>query len=184
MTTDREPLPAQDRPETGPGRADTHRPLAARILVSMSAAFTMVGAYVADFNETHLFNPRWPPHARFHNAQTMLLATALGACALLYTWRRDPNATHLRTAILFASLYWITNAGSITFPGTAWTDPEHAGQGQLLGLPAALVIGVMQLGLLAAALVMSRPDGRRSPLSPSVEASARTAGSVLHPRNG
>jgi hypothetical protein len=49
-----------------------------RILISISALAAAIGAYVADWNETHIFNPRWPPHARFHNAQTMLLGTALG----------------------------------------------------------------------------------------------------------
>ncbi len=157
-----------------------------QLLVTVCVATTMVGAYVADFNETHLFNPRWPPHARFHDAQTMLLATALGACALLYTWRRDPKATRLRTAILFASLYWISNTGSITFPGTAWTDPERAGQGQVLGLPLALVIGVVQLGLLAVALVMPRLHGKgpRPCLCQSRLRIAPTPKSILHPRNG
>jgi hypothetical protein len=30
---------------------------------------------LADSNRTHLFNDRWPPHAKFHD---MLLAIALG----------------------------------------------------------------------------------------------------------
>ena len=131
--------------------------LAARIVVSVSAAVTMFGAYIADFNVTHIYNPHWPPHAKFHNAQTMLLATSLGACALFYAWRRDSTGTHLRTAILFASLYWFTNLGSITFPGTDWTDPDRAGTGLLLGFPAAAVIGVVQLGILGVALLVSRP---------------------------
>ena len=131
---------------------------AARILVRFSALVTMSGAYLADFNATHLLNPRWPPHARFHNAQTMLLATALSVSALVYSWRRDPTGTHLRTAILFASLYWFTNAGSITFPGTAWVDPEFAGRGEVLGFPGAAVIGAVQLVLLGVALVASRPQ--------------------------
>lgn len=143
-----------------PGGADARGAFAARIVVTVSAVVTMVGAYLADFNVTHIYNPTWPPHAKFHNAQTMLLATALGACALVYAWRRDPTGTHLRTGILFASLYWLTNAGSITFPGTHWTDPDRAGTGLLLGLPMAAVIGAVQLGLLGVALVISRPRRR------------------------
>jgi len=129
---------------------------AARILVTVAAVTTMLGAYVADFNATHIYNPTWPPHAKFHNAQTMLLATALGACALVYAWRRAATTTHVRTAILFASLYWFTSAGSIAFPGTAWTDPDRAGQGLVLGVPVAAAIGFVELALLGAALVLSR----------------------------
>jgi hypothetical protein len=91
----------------------------------------------------------------------MLLATTLGACALAYTWlRRDPAGTHLRTAVVFASLYWFSNAGSIMFPGAAWVDPEFAGRGEVLGLPGAAFVGIVQLALLSVALVVSRPRGR------------------------
>lgn len=115
----------------------------------------------------------------------MLLATTLGACALLYTWRKDRSVAHLRTAILFASLYWICNAGSITFPGTAWADPERAGQGEVLGLPAALVIGVVQIGMLAAALIVSRSNGTARRVPSSVDASDRVdAKEHLNPSNG
>jgi hypothetical protein len=44
-----------------------------RWLLSLVALFTIAGPYGADWNETHIYNPNWPPHAKFHNAQTMLV---------------------------------------------------------------------------------------------------------------
>ncbi|KAK1021021.1 hypothetical protein LTR33_018606, partial [Friedmanniomyces endolithicus] len=44
-----------------------------RALITLANLLYAVGAFAADFNETHVYNPRWPPHARFHNGQTMTL---------------------------------------------------------------------------------------------------------------
>ncbi|WP_437796740.1 DUF6640 family protein [Sorangium sp. So ce693] len=132
-------------------------PLASRILVTVVALATLAGPYLADWNETHIYNPRWPPHAKFHNAQTMLLGTALGACAIAFTWRRAADArASLRVAVVFGALYWLTQMGSILFPGTAFVDPERAGQGTIAGLPAQILISVVLLGLLGAALALAR----------------------------
>ncbi|MDQ4128886.1 MAG: hypothetical protein M3151_13220 [Actinomycetota bacterium] len=38
-----------------------------------------MGGFLANGNLTHLFNPRWPPQARFHDARTIILGTLLGA---------------------------------------------------------------------------------------------------------
>lgn len=117
----------------------------------------MVGPFVADWNATHIYNPTWPPHAKFHNAQTMLLGLALGASTLFLVWRRAVDErTRLQTAALVASLYWITQLGSIAFPGTAFVDPERAGTGLLLGVPAQVVISVVLLTLLGVALGIDR----------------------------
>lgn len=36
-----------------------------RILLTIDAAGLLLGAPIADMNETHQFNPRWPPHAKY-----------------------------------------------------------------------------------------------------------------------
>ena len=53
-----------------------------RRILSSAAALTAVGGFLADCNRTHLFNPDWPPHARFHDAQTILLGSLLGVGGL------------------------------------------------------------------------------------------------------
>src|SRR5260370_6761126 len=89
-------------------------------LVTIVAALTSFLAYVFDWNETHVYNPRWPPHAKFHNAQTLLLGPLLGLSSLWFLWHRH----QVDIAIATASLYWVSQLGSLAFPGTALMDPE------------------------------------------------------------
>ncbi|KAH6681432.1 hypothetical protein B0J14DRAFT_576377 [Halenospora varia] len=78
-----------------------------RILLALSATAQIITPYLADFNHTHVYNPLWPPHARFHNGQTM----SMGKEAL-------------RTAAITGSLYWITGLSGILYPGALAIDPE------------------------------------------------------------
>ncbi len=118
-------------------------------IITLVAVVAIIGPFAADWNETHIFNSRWTPHAKFHNAQTMLLGLGLGMSALWFVWRRggDPP-TNLIAAIIFAALYWITQAGSITFPGTALFDPEFDPGSPL---PLQLMMDVVILALLGVA---------------------------------
>ena len=105
----------------------------ARLLFTLVAIVTSVGAFIADWNVTHIYNPRWPPHARFHNGQTMSMGVLLALATLLFTWRRAGDArTNGLAATLFAGVYWWTQAAANFFPGVAWTDPEFLKPGQSL----------------------------------------------------
>lgn len=115
-------------------------------IITLVALITIVGPFAADWSSTHLFNPRWTPHAKFHNAQTMLLGAGLGFSALWFVWRHSGNTkTNLLAAGGFAALYWIAQAGSIAFPGTALFDPEFAPNS---ALPVQVIMDVIILGVL------------------------------------
>lgn len=123
-----------------------------KVLISIVAIYSAFGSYIFDWNYTHIFNPHWSPHAKFHNAQTMLLGTCLGLFALWILWVfKGDKFTQLRFSTILASLYWLTQAGSVLFPGTALVDPEFAHQGQL---PAQLIVDVVMILLLAIAYPM------------------------------
>ena len=82
------------------------RSLAARILLTTTALITGIGPYYADFNETHVYNPTWPGHAKFHNGQTMSMGAYFSIVTLWKTWLDDKD--HLLTASIVAAGYFVT----------------------------------------------------------------------------
>jgi hypothetical protein len=98
-----------------------------KLLLSIVAVFTIVSPYVADWNASHIYNPLWTPHAKFHNAQTMAVAVLLGSSSLFFLWRKYAQAAlliGLLTGDLLASLYWASQVIAFLYPGVAWTDPN------------------------------------------------------------
>lgn len=107
---------------------DGKRPEAPEIgrwLLTGIATLTATGGYLADWNRTHLFNPRWPPHAKFHDAWTVLLGTGLGGAAAWLLWRRgrDPKL-ELALGAGLPALYWAAQGGSFLLPNTAGMEAE------------------------------------------------------------
>jgi hypothetical protein len=98
---------------------------AGRWILSAVAATTAVGGYLADWNRTHLFNPEWPPHAKFHDAQTIALGSLLGCGGLFFLWRRgtDPDLD-LALGALLPAAFWVAQGASYAFPGTGGLDAE------------------------------------------------------------
>ena len=125
-----------------------------RIILTIVALYSAGGSYIFDWNHTHIYNPNWPPHAKFHNAQTMLLGTCLGLLSLWTLWIENADALlRLRLATLLAGFYWLTQMGAILLPGTALVDPEFARPGSL---PAQLIVDVVMLSLLVVAYPLER----------------------------
>ncbi|MEV4569820.1 DUF6640 family protein [Nonomuraea sp. NPDC049419] len=63
-----------------------------RILIIAVAVITMAGAMLADLvipelAAQHAFNPAWPPHAKFHDAQYMVMTVLLGLIGLVLALR-------------------------------------------------------------------------------------------------
>jgi len=127
--------------------------LTGRVILTMIAVGTIVSPYLADWNATHIYNPLWPPHAKFHNAQTMAVGVLLGLAALFFTWRRQGDLrSNLLPAWLFAGLYWISQPFAFGFPGVAWTDPNLLQPGHTLTeFPLQLRGDVVLFALLALA---------------------------------
>ena len=94
-----------------------------KALISATAVAQMVGPFIFDFNQTHIFNPSWPPHAKFHNAQTMSSGVALSLATLVNLWRPGSGRVGVDAAALSASVYWVSQLSAFFYPGTASVDP-------------------------------------------------------------
>ena len=84
-----------------------------------------IGAFVFDYNETHVKNPLWPPHAKFHNGQTMSLGVLLSAMSLYFLFRparKDQIKDNLWTAATIGTFYCGAGLSAILYPGTAWEE--------------------------------------------------------------
>jgi hypothetical protein len=122
-----------------------------RRLLMGTAITTIVGGYATDWNRTHLFNPRWTAHAKFHDAQTILLGTLAGGSALILLCRTaGERRVQLRVATWILTMFWLSMAGSILLPNTAQADPDFA---NLIPTIAGIRIGPSVVSVLMLALI-------------------------------
>ena len=134
----------------------------ARWLVAFWVFVTALGGLMADYfipssGAQHIKNPRWPPHAKFHNAQSILMGLTLGVLAITILFRRSPvSRTGLLLAALLASIYWLCIFAAPIFPGTAFVDPEFASATpRPMGMPGQLFIGFILATILLAAVALA-----------------------------
>ncbi|WP_283136942.1 DUF6640 family protein [Rhizohabitans arisaemae] len=134
-----------------------------RTLITIVGVITMVGAVLADLvipelAVQHAFNPAWPPHAKFHDAQYMVMTVLLGLIGLALAVRRGRNMrVRLLSAAAVLATPWLGMFGALLFPGTAAYDPEFADRTVfVLGLHGqvfmAAVLTLVLIGAAATAL--------------------------------
>ncbi|KAF1952274.1 hypothetical protein CC80DRAFT_183895 [Byssothecium circinans] len=110
-----------------------------RIVLSLVAITTSVGGYIADWNHTHVYNPRWPPHAKFHNGQTMSTGMLLGLSSLYYLFRPTSSQREsLQFVLWLLSLNWVAQLSAALYPGSLPVDPEFGS-----GFPQAYVCAIL-----------------------------------------
>ena len=131
------PLPARG----GIGEGDTGVRIS-RLVLSGAALGTIAGTGRADLNRTHVFNPGWPPHARFHSAAGWGSVAGSQLLALWLLWRPGEDADDgdlaIKIAALLPAVAWVPFFPALATPGTAVEDePGHLAR--IAGVPANLV---------------------------------------------
>ncbi|SHF92836.1 DUF6640 family protein [Streptoalloteichus hindustanus] len=135
-----------------------------RLVIIVVGVVTAVSAVLADLvipelAAQHALNPNWPPHAKFHDAQYMVMTALLGLVGVVLALRpgRDPRGRLLCAAAVLATP-WLGMLGALPFPGTATYDPEFADRTLfVLGLHGQVLMAlVLLMALLVAAAATPR----------------------------
>ena len=76
-----------------------------------------IAAHLADMSQTHIYNPHRPPHAKFHNGQTLSMSLLLAGLTIFLAWWPSNNVpATLAAAAGAASLYFISQSSAILYP--------------------------------------------------------------------
>ena len=140
-----------------------------KAVVGVALVATGVGPLLADFvvprsAKQHLHNPKWPPHAKFHDAQYIVIGLLSGAYGLRVLLRPGHDQRgQLDTAATIAVVPWLSMLGALLFPGTAATDPEFEdAEPKVLGLHPQLAIALTLLAGVSGAVASEHARSRRS----------------------
>jgi hypothetical protein len=98
------------------------------IALSLSLVLSAVISVAKDLDETHLFNPLWPPHARFHDGAMLNLLVGTCLLGLWLLWRKgtEPQVAAISAAavpiIFWSAFFWV----SLIVPGASLHAVEGA----------------------------------------------------------
>jgi hypothetical protein len=123
---------------TRSGAAGSGR-LLGRGLLTLANVITVAAPVAADWNDSHIFNERWPGHARFHGVTALAMTATLSSLNILSIWSRGSDRA---TARVFAAAvpvaYWAPFFLAPLVPGTAVDDPPHP-VARVAGVPVSLL---------------------------------------------
>lgn len=146
----------------------TPTPTATRAVLSLALLGTIAAVIGFQWGPSHVFNPEWHPHARFHAAQLVGCVSALCGLGLWSLWRRTGPQTST-TWPLIAGLvcFWGAEFFALAIPGTSPSpDLEQLNTFDLLGwdvhgnlfLAAIMIIVSVAAGITST--IRTRPRGQ------------------------
>lgn len=122
------------RPVTSRGRRTL-----GRSLLTAANVITVGAALAADWNDSHIFNDRWPAHARFHGVTALATAVTLSSLNIWSLWSStNDDATARLYAAAVPVAYWAPFFLAPLVPGTAVEDQPHPVP-RLAGIPTSLL---------------------------------------------
>jgi len=134
--------------------------LVGKALLTLANAITVAAPVAADWNSSHIFNPRWPAHARFHGVTALAMATTLSSAGIWSIWSGTGDQD---TARFFAAAipvaYWAPFFVAPFVPGTGVDDPPHPVP-RLAGVPTNLLGAAATTATAAAGWLLDRRADR------------------------
>lgn len=125
-------------------------------ILSVLITFLVFGLLIPIFeiNQTHLFNPEWPSHARLHEAWQLMTNAAISALALYLIWTgKAPKVAIILSLIIGLSFLTAFALGG-TYGGSM-LDTEGA-QKAVGGINLAILIALPVTTMLLFSLVLWR----------------------------
>ena len=132
--------------------------LLGKSLLTLANVITVAAPVAADWNGSHIFNERWPAHARFHGVTALAMTTTLASASIWSLWSGADQDTARFFATAVPVAYWLPFFAAPLVPGTAVEDPPHPVP-RLAGVPTSLLGAA---ATTAAAIAGWRLDSRVS----------------------
>jgi hypothetical protein len=127
-----------------------------RALLTGADVGTIIGPIVADWNDSHIFNQRWPSHARFHGVVSLGTAAALSAYGVWRLWAPSLDRGAGRDIAAAVPLtYWGSFFPAALVKGTGVEDPPHL-LARVMGLPINIFIAATISALTLSGWLLDR----------------------------
>lgn len=132
-----------------------------KLMVSVGFLFIAVGLPALEVSPTHVFNPTWPPHARFHEVWQLLTNAGVAAVGLWLVWRRgDVRLAGVLGALVMGGAVAASSLGGLYGGAIVYEGGPSA---QALGMHVAILVpAVLLVVFLGAAVLPPHGVGARS----------------------
>ena len=140
--------------------------LLGRLMLSVVIAGTVAAVIGFAWNASHVFNPDWHPHARFHAAQFTFFVTFMSPVGLRLLWRRSPEPRVALLAVAATAVcFWGAEFFAFFVPDTSPSpDLSDSNTFRLLGFEVygnLFFSGVMIALSVLACLLTGAVGGRK-----------------------
>ncbi len=131
-----------------------------RSLLTLANVITAAAPVAADWNDSHIFNKRWPAHARFHGVTALAMTVTLSSANIWSVWSGDGDqATSRFFAAAVPVAYWAPFFVAPLVPGAAVDDPPHP-VARVAGVPVNLLGAAATTATAAAGWLIDRQSAR------------------------